>query len=77
LSKRYCHHHQALARLAPGLEITGYAQDRTVECVEVPARSFALGVRWHPEEDSQDVRLFAALVEAGQRYRERLREGVS
>jgi hypothetical protein len=34
-------------------------------------------VQWHPEESSQDVRLFAALVEAGQRYRDRLREGVS
>jgi gamma-glutamyl-gamma-aminobutyrate hydrolase PuuD len=71
------HHHQALARLAPGLKVTGYAEDRTVECVEVPGHSFALGVQWHPEENDQDVRLFAALVEAGQRYRERLREGVS
>jgi putative glutamine amidotransferase len=72
-----CHHHQALARLAPELKVTGYAEDRTVECVEVAGHAFALGVQWHPEESSQDVRLFAALVEAGQRYRERLREGVS
>jgi gamma-glutamyl-gamma-aminobutyrate hydrolase PuuD len=34
-------------------------------------------VQWHPEESSQDTRLFAALVDAGQRYRERLREGGS
>jgi gamma-glutamyl-gamma-aminobutyrate hydrolase PuuD len=72
-----CHHHQALARLAPGLKVTGRADDGTVEAVEVPGRGFAVGVQWHPEENSADVRLFAALVEAGRRYRERLREGVS
>jgi gamma-glutamyl-gamma-aminobutyrate hydrolase PuuD len=70
-----CHHHQALARLAPGLKVTGHAHDGTVEAVEVPGRAFAVGVQWHPEESSGDVRLFAALVAAGQRYRERLTEG--
>ncbi len=72
-----CHHHQALARLAPGLKVTGRADDGTVEAVEVPDRAFAVGVQWHPEEDSQDVRLFTALVAAAQRYRKRLREGMS
>jgi gamma-glutamyl-gamma-aminobutyrate hydrolase PuuD len=72
-----CHHHQALARLAPGLKVTGRADDGTVEAVEVPGREFAVGVQWHPEEDSQDVRLFAALAEAAKRYRKRPREGVS
>jgi gamma-glutamyl-gamma-aminobutyrate hydrolase PuuD len=72
-----CHHHQALARLAPGLKVTGRAEDGTVEAVEVPGREFAVGVQWHPEEDSEDPRLFAALVEAGKQYRKRLREGVS
>ena len=72
-----CHHHQALARLAPGLTVTGRADDGTVEAVEVPGQSFAIGVQWHPEEDSADGRLFAALVEAAQRYRERVRGGVS
>jgi len=72
-----CHHHQALARLAPGLKVTGRADDGTVEAVEVPGQAFAIGVQWHPEEDSDDGRLFAALVSAGQRYRERMREGVS
>ncbi|HEX9042146.1 MAG TPA: gamma-glutamyl-gamma-aminobutyrate hydrolase family protein [Trebonia sp.] len=72
-----CHHHQALARLAPGLKVTGRAGDGTVEAVEVPGQSFAIGVQWHPEEDGEDGRLFAALVSAGQRYRERIREGVS
>jgi putative glutamine amidotransferase len=72
-----CHHHQALARLAPGLTVTGRADDGTVEAVEVPGQAFALGVQWHPEENGEDTRLFAALVDAGRRYRDRLREGVS
>ena len=72
-----CHHHQALARLAPGLRVTGRADDGTVEAVEVLGRAFAVGVQWHPEEDSEDVRLFAALVEAGHLYRERRTGGGS
>ena len=72
-----CHHHQALARLAPGLRVTGRAGDGTVEAVEVLGRAFAVGVQWHPEEDSEDVRLFTALVEAGHRYRERRTGGAS
>jgi gamma-glutamyl-gamma-aminobutyrate hydrolase PuuD len=72
-----CHHHQALARLAPGLQVTGRADDGTVEAVEVPGRAFAIGVQWHPEENSQDGRLFAALASAGRHYRKRLREGMS
>jgi gamma-glutamyl-gamma-aminobutyrate hydrolase PuuD len=71
-----CHHHQALARLGSGLKVTGRADDGTVEAVEVPGRAFAFGVQWHPEENGEDV-LFAALVDAGQRHRERLRAGVS
>ncbi|HEY0932761.1 MAG TPA: gamma-glutamyl-gamma-aminobutyrate hydrolase family protein [Trebonia sp.] len=67
----HCHHHQAIARLATGLEVTGRADDGTVEAAEIAGRTFAVGVQWHPEENSQDTRLFAALVAAGGRYRER------
>jgi len=73
----WCHHHQALARLAPGLTVTARATDGTVEAVEVPGQPFAVGVQWHPEEDSGDTRLFAALVDAARRYRERLKGGGS
>jgi putative glutamine amidotransferase len=78
-----CHHHQALARLAPGLTVTARADDGTVEAAEVSGPAFALGVQWHPEEDGEDDRLFAALVAAGQRQaaqprpEELLPEGVS
>jgi gamma-glutamyl-gamma-aminobutyrate hydrolase PuuD len=48
--------------------VTGRAADGTVEAVEVACPSFAVGVQWHPEEDDEDARLFAALVTAGQQY---------
>lgn len=57
--------------------VTGRADDGTVEAVEVPGQAFALGVQWHPEENGEDARLFAALVDAGRRYRQRRTEGVS
>jgi gamma-glutamyl-gamma-aminobutyrate hydrolase PuuD len=58
-----CHHHQALARLAPDLTATAWAEDGVVEGVEVTGRQFSLGVQWHPEE-GMDRRLFAAHVDA-------------
>lgn len=58
------HHHQGLDRIGDGLEVTGIAiPDRIPEAFEVTARSFALGVQWHPEIDENDS-LVAALVAA-------------
>jgi putative glutamine amidotransferase len=59
-----CYHHQAIATLAPGLEITGTSDDGTVEGVERLGPGFVLGVQWHPEQDGADLRLFQALVAA-------------
>ncbi|GAA2813511.1 gamma-glutamyl-gamma-aminobutyrate hydrolase family protein [Crossiella cryophila] len=64
-----CYHHQAIDRLAPGLEAVGHAADGTIEAVRQPSHPFALGVQWHPEEDTTDpahpsAPLFAALVSA-------------
>jgi putative glutamine amidotransferase len=59
-----CHHHQAIHRLGTGLVPTGWATDGTIEAIEHPGHSFVLGVQWHPEEDTADRRLFAALVHA-------------
>ncbi|HEX3711623.1 MAG TPA: gamma-glutamyl-gamma-aminobutyrate hydrolase family protein [Trebonia sp.] len=75
--RAHCHHHQAVDRLAPGLLISGRADDGTVEAVELPGDAFAVGVQWHPEENGEDSRLLAALVAAGHHYRERLTEGGS
>jgi len=59
-----CHHHQAIDRLGSDLIPVAWAADRTVEAVELPGRTFALGVQWHPEEDATRGPLFGALVEA-------------
>ena len=47
-----CYHHQALDRLGEGLQGTAWSNDGVVEGVELvdPARSWFLGVQWHPED---------------------------
>jgi putative glutamine amidotransferase len=60
-----CHHHQALARIAPGLTPSAWAEDGLVEAVDATGRRFCLGVQWHPEAGA-DRRLFEALVSAAQ-----------
>jgi gamma-glutamyl-gamma-aminobutyrate hydrolase PuuD len=62
------HHHQAFGRLGGGLREAAWADDGTVEAIEDPARRFAVGVLWHPEE-GDDLALFEALVEEARRYR--------
>jgi putative glutamine amidotransferase len=59
-----CYHHQGVDRLGDGLLAAAWAQDGTVEAVEHTVHRFVLGVQWHPEEDPDDRRLFAALVDA-------------
>ena len=67
-TKTLCYHHQAIDRLGTGLEPVGWAADGTVEAAELPGE-FTLGVQWHPEQDTDDVRLFQALVEASKENR--------
>ena len=55
-------HHQGLELLGEGVVATGFADDGLVEAIELPERSFAVGVLWHPEEDEQS-RVLGALVE--------------
>jgi len=64
-----CHHHQAIDRVGKGLEPVGFAEDGTVEAVEMARKAFVLGVQWHPEDTPDDDRLFQALVEAADRCR--------
>jgi putative glutamine amidotransferase len=57
------HHHQGIGELGRGFETTGWTiDDDTVEAIEQPDRGFALGVLWHPEEDSEG-RVIPSLVE--------------
>jgi len=58
-----CCHHQAVGALGRDLVVTARSGDGVVEAVELPGPQFVVGVQWHPEE-SGDLRLFEALVEA-------------
>ncbi|MGD0701144.1 MAG: gamma-glutamyl-gamma-aminobutyrate hydrolase family protein [Trebonia sp.] len=57
-------HHQAPYQLGEGLTVAAWSPDGEVtEALEVEGHKFGVGVHWHPEE-SDDLRLFAALVAA-------------
>lgn len=60
-------HHQAIDRLGEGLRAVAWAEDGTVEAVELPGRPEVLAVQWHPElqagdPESPQRRLFEALA---------------
>jgi putative glutamine amidotransferase len=62
------HHHQGVAEIGTGLDVTGWATvDDLPEVVEDPTRTFALGVQWHPEADETSP-LIAALVEQAREH---------
>jgi putative glutamine amidotransferase len=55
-------HHQGLDELGEGVVATGYADDGIVEAIDLPDRTFAVGVLWHPEEDERS-RVIGSLVD--------------
>ena len=56
-------HHQAVGSLGEGLKAVAFAEDGIIEAIEMPGRTFTLGVQWHPERDVQTSRkLFAGFV---------------
>jgi len=66
------HHHQGIGRIGEGLQVSGRADDGTVEAIEDPSRRFAVGVLWHPEA-GEDFALFQGLVEEARRYADKRR----
>lgn len=63
------HHHQAVDAIGEGLLVTGRcALDGLAEAIELPGKSFVLGVQWHPEVGGSS-RLVAALVEQAREHR--------
>ena len=42
-------HHQAVRKLAPGLQATAYAPDGIMEAFELSDHPYGLAVQWHPE----------------------------
>ncbi|MET1017878.1 MAG: gamma-glutamyl-gamma-aminobutyrate hydrolase family protein [Leifsonia flava] len=60
----HVYHHQAIDVVADGLVVTARSEDGVIEAVELTTVPFGVAVQWHPEENSEDRRLFAGLVEA-------------
>lgn len=58
------YHHQSVSRLGRDLVPSAYAEDGTVEALELPAGpGWVLGVQWHPEM-GEDLRVMEGLVRA-------------
>ncbi len=57
-----CHHHQSVES-HPGFTATAWADDGSLEAMELTGARFCLAVQWHPEV-GDDARLFEALVSA-------------
>ncbi|MFI2427142.1 gamma-glutamyl-gamma-aminobutyrate hydrolase family protein [Streptomyces sp. NPDC018955] len=55
------YHHQAVDRLGTNLIPSAYAEDGTVEAIELVTSPWALGVQWHPEM-GHDLRIMQALT---------------
>jgi putative glutamine amidotransferase len=63
------YHHQGIHEVAPGLSVTATSEGGVIQAVEVDDLPFAVGVQWHPEQDPDDRRLFAGLVDAARKHR--------
>jgi putative glutamine amidotransferase len=62
------YHHQSLATLGDGIEVTALAPDGVIEAIEVPsARGFCVGVQWELQEQP-DSPMFALLVDAARAH---------
>jgi putative glutamine amidotransferase len=70
------HHHQGVDRIGEGLAVSATAAaDGLIEALELPERSFVLGVQWHPEADALSP-VVGSLVRAAEEHaRERLLAG--
>lgn len=63
------HHHQGVDRLGEGLQVSARSAvgDELVEAIELPQRSFVLGVQWHPEADPSSP-VIGGFVEAARAH---------
>ncbi|HMH47407.1 MAG TPA: gamma-glutamyl-gamma-aminobutyrate hydrolase family protein, partial [Solirubrobacteraceae bacterium] len=57
-------HHQGVDRIGEGLHVSASSViDGLAEAIELPDRSFVLGVQWHPEADAMSP-VIGGLVQA-------------
>jgi putative glutamine amidotransferase len=72
-----CFHHQALRAIGDGLRATAWAEDGTIEAVELAAddEQWFLGLQWHPEDtaaaDDRQAQIFRAFVAAAAQFADR------
>ena len=63
----YSGHHQAVDKIAPGLQVVASAPDGIVEALELNRHPWLIAVQWHPEvsakSDSTQQAIFDALVQ--------------
>jgi putative glutamine amidotransferase len=70
-------HHQAIAHLAPGLEVEARCrEDGPIEAIRSPEHRFLVGVQWHTEwrvegdETIDPSPLLAAFLTAAHQFRD-------
>ena len=54
-------HHQRVARVGEGLQVSAYAPDGTIEAIET-IDAPVIGVQWHPEDPAADISQLRALL---------------
>ena len=64
----HSYHHQGIDRLGDGLVATAHTDDGLVQAFESTGDGYLVGVQWHPEQDLEDRRLFAGLVQQASVY---------
>ena len=68
-ARAHLYHHQGIAEVGEGLEVTSRTADGVIESIELPSLPFGIAVQWHPEENRGDRRLFEGLVAAARTHR--------
>jgi putative glutamine amidotransferase len=64
----HSYHHQGIDRLGDGLVASARTDDGLVQAIESDGETYLVGVQWHPEENSEDRRLFEGLVAQASAY---------
>ncbi len=68
-------HHQAVKDVIEPLQVSGVANDGTIEAIESTTHPFVVGVQWHPEaliekDDQLSLQLFETFIQKSKESRE-------
>ena len=64
----HSYHHQGVDQLGTGLHVTARDEVGLVQAFESTHDGYLVGVQWHPEQNHEDRRLFAGLVDQAAVY---------